>query len=723
MHNDFPNYRQKNKYDCGLCCLKIISKFYSKDVDVYKYENFIDPVKGGISLYDLKRIAENEGYLSTTFKCRVDDLRKIERPLIILLYGHHYAVLHKVFKNKFFISDPQKGLYSLEKQDFIDKFINKTTELGTILDLRFTSQADKNQSTSQAATAFLKNHLLSNKKDLINILLIMFMITCIYAILPFISRSIIDVGINQNDMDFVFVLLIANVCLILFKSVGEWLKLSTNTYLSTKIRLSISADYLKKIFNLPISFFDRLLFGDIIQRAHDQERIQSFITNSGISIVMSFLIITIYSIILLFFNSTLFYIFFSLSIIYIISVSSFFGIRKKMDIDLFKVNSENQSMWMENMKNLEDIKLNNYSDERRKRWELLQDKIHLHSVKSMNVDRLQNLISDLINSLKDICITFYAAKLVVTGQITFGTLISIQFIIGQLKLPIQEIVTFIKGLQTALVSFTRTNEIHSTENEQEINGKAISLDRDNLSINFKNVFFKYDDANQNVLNNISFSIQKNKKIAIVGRSGCGKTTILKLISKVYDNYTGNIEVGNLNLRNVDNIYWRRVLGVAFNESNLYKDTILNNIVMADSKHVERTRVDTSIISTNLGPELSKFPLGVNTMLKENGSGLSQGQKQRLLLARVIYKEPEILLLDEATNSLDPISESIVLDYLNTVNKTMVLVSHKLSTIRVADEILVMDRGYIVERGTFQSLKDNQSSFFNTLFKNQLEEYG
>ena len=722
MHSGFPNFKQRSKYDCGLTCLRIISKFYEKDTDFYKYENFIDPNKGGISLYDLRRIAENEGYVASTFKCKAEELKRISRPLVIIFHKHHYVILYKVKRGRYYISDPQKGLYILDKINFIESFIDRASDKGTIMDLSISLASKEKRSDIDAAWSFLKNYLFPHKRDLVNIFLIMFFISLIYAIMPFISRSIIDVGINQNDLDFVFVLLIANICLIIFKAVGDWLKTSTNTFLSNKIKISISADYLQKVFNLPIRFFDRMLFGDIIQRAQDQDRIQSFITNSGISIVMSFMIIFLYSIILLSFNTTLFFIFFLLSTLYIISISSFFGIKKKMDIDLFQVNAENQSLWIENMRNLEDIKLNNYSGERRKKWEILQDKIHHHAVKSMNIDRTQNLVSELISSIKDIAITFYAAKLVINGQISFGTLISIQFIIGQLKLPLQEIVNFIKGLQTAYVSFTRTNEIHSADNDQGIDGKAISLNTDNLSISFKNVFFKYDEGHANVLNNISFTVEKNKKIAIVGKSGCGKTTILKLIAKVYDDYAGNIFIGSLDLKKVENAYWRKILGVAFNESNLYKDTILNNIVLGDLRNMTREKVNNSVVNTNLGPELSKFPLGLSTPLKENGGGLSQGQKQRLLLARAIYKEPEILLLDEATNSLDPISESIVLDYLSTVKKTMVFVSHKLSTIRVADEILVMDRGFIVERGVFQELRDNKNSFFFSLFKNQLGEY-
>ena len=419
----------------------------------------------------------------------------------------------------------------------------------------------------------------------------------------------------------------------------------------------------------------------------------------------------------------LFIIFFIPSLIYIIYTICFHNFRKKIELDSFALQGENQSFWMETLRNIEDIKLNNNAILQRKKWEKTHYEIFNVNIKTMHLDRLQKLGSDLLSSIKDVSITLYGAYLVINGHISFGTFISIQFIIGQLNTPIMEIINFIKSSQTALINFIKINDIYNTDNEQIITHGTISnfTEIQDKSILFNNVSFKYHDNASPILNHINIQIENNKIIAIVGKSGSGKTTILKLISKIHSNYSGNISIDGINIKRIENNFWRDNVGCIFQESKLYKGSILDNITLIDAENFDENRLNYSIKWSNLGDDLIKFPYGLHTPIKENETGISQGQKQRIIIARNIYKNPKILLLDEATNTLDPHSENVVLSYIKEqcTDKTIVIASHKLSTIKIADEIIVLDRGFIVEKGSFNNLISNEKSFFYNLFKDQL----
>lgn len=723
MIKTFPHYPQQNSFTCGLTCIKIIAKYYKKIIDISPY--YRELTSKGFSVYDLCQTAENIGFRSAAYSISLNDVKSLNKPVIIHWNKNHYVVLYKVKKDRFFISDPAKGLVDYDLNEFCNNWIDENNT-GKIILLEVSEkfhELKNSRANYLAALEFLLRHLSPYKKNLSQLLLVMIVIALIYASLPFITRSIIDVGIEGQDFNFITIVLIANISLLVFKSIGEWIRATISLHIASRIKISIVTDYLIKVFSLPVNFIDSMLMGDIMQRSKDQERIQQFISNSAISIFMSILIILIYGIILFVFDGNLFLIFLSATILYVLWIMFFYQIRKKMDLSYYQLMGENQSSWIEILKNFEDIKLNNYSLNKRWKWEKIQGSLYKIEIKLLNIDRIQQLGADFINGIKDIGLTFYGAYLVIQGDLSLGTLISIQFIIGQLNTPVSELITFIKMAQSAFISFMRVNDINNMPEEQ-VKSKSLidSFDSVSNDISFRNVSFKYKGASRAVLHNLSFVIPENKTTAIVGLSGSGKSTILKLLSKVYDEYSGEIYIGQNNLKSFDNDFLRKKTGTVFQESALYNDTILNNIVLSDEQERSLELVEKILPWVNLKEELYRLPEALNTRLSEGGKGLSQGQKQRLLLARAFYKRPKFLLLDEVTNAIDSYSENKILDTFTTELKseTIVLVSHKLSTVKYADFIIMIDRGIVIEYGSYDELVQKKAFFYN-LFKSQINE--
>lgn len=723
MINNFPYYPQQNSFTCGLTCIKIIAKYYKKIIDITPY--YKNLTSKGFSVYDLCQAAENIGFRSAAYSVAINDLKSLNKPVILHWNKNHYVVLYKVKKGRFFISDPSKGLVDYDESEFSSNWIDPNNT-GKIILLEVSEkfhELKNSKANYLAALEFLLRHLSPYKKNLSQLLLVMIVIALIYASLPFITRSIIDVGIEGQDFNFITIVLVANISLLIFKSIGEWIRASISLHIASRIKISIVTDYLIKVFSLPVNFIDNMLMGDIMQRSKDQERIQQFISNSAISIFMSILIILIYGIILFVFDGNLFLIFLGATILYVLWIMFFYQIRKKTDLSYYQLMGENQSSWIEILKNFEDIKLNNYALNKRWKWEKIQGALYKIEIKLLNIDRIQQLGADFINGIKDIGLTFYGAYLVIQGDLSLGTLISIQFIIGQLNTPVTELVTFIKMAQSAFISFMRVNDINNMPEEQ-VKSKSLldSFDSVSNDITFRNVSFRYRGASRPVLHNLSFVIPENKTTAIVGLSGSGKSTILKLLSKVYDEYSGEIHIGQNNLKSFDNEFIRKKTGTVFQESTLYNDTILNNIVLSDEQEHSLERVEKILPWANLKEELYRLPEALNTRLSEGGKGLSQGQKQRLLLARAFYKQPKFLLLDEVTNAIDSYSENKILDVFTNELKseTIVLVSHKLSTVKCADFIIMIDRGVVLEYGSYDELVHKKTFFYN-LFKSQIDE--
>lgn len=443
--------------------------------------------------------------------------------------------------------------------------------------------------------------------------------------------------------------------------------------------------------------------------------------NSAFSIILAFLNLIVFGIILVSYNPILFWIFLLGSGIYVGWVLFFWNIRKKMDIQYFSLMAQNHSHWIEMLSNIQDIKNNNYEQGKRWRWEKVQVKLYHVAIKLLNVDQTEQVGSNLISTLRDISLTFYSAMLVIEGQITFGMLIAVQYIIGQLKGPVSEVVRFISSYQLAMISYIRMAEVDRTEEEETDEIASNTFFPTERKITLKNVSFRYSGNSGYVVKNVDFTIPEGKVTAIVGSSGSGKSTLIKILLRLYKPVSGEFLIGSSNSLNVSLSKWREKIGVVTQDSEVFKDTILNNIVLGKGDY-EKDRFLKAVSVANIKDEIEKLPLGYNTLMGENGRGLSEGQKQRVLIARAIYKNPDFLFFDEATNALDSLNEKIVVRNLNTEyrGRTVILAAHRLATIKDAHQILVMKEGKIVEKGNHNSLINKKGEYFK-LFESQVSE--
>lgn len=549
--------------------------------------------------------------------------------------------------------------------------------------------------------------------------MLMFVITLLSVLFPIITQNIIDVGIPTKDYDFITIMLIASLFLTFSSSLSSWIKQLITTHFAVRIKLSMQSDFILKMFNLPLSFFENRLMGDLIQRNADFDRLESFIMGTCFNVVLGISQMLILGVVLIYFNTFIFWIFLLFNGLYVGWVLFFWSIRKKMDIRYFTYIARNQSEWIEMLSNMTDIKSYNYGSFKRWQWEKIQIKLFKTRIKLLNIDQIQTMGSTLINSIKDLILIYISANAVIHGEMSIGMLIAVQYILGQLTAPMESLIQFIVSVQLTNISFQRVQEIMSQPAENEINEKiqqTALIDYDK-NIILQNVFFKYSVNDDFVLRNINCIIPKGKMTAIVGMSGCGKSTLLKLLIGLYKPAIGHIKIGCTELSSIPADEWRNKIGILTQESALFNESILDNIVFGREYDSDRILKVTSI--ANIKEDIESKPMGFNTYIQENGKGVSEGQKQRILLSRAMYGIPQYLFLDELTSSLDSTNELSIIESLKNMEDkpTTIIIAHRLSTVKRADVVLVVKDGQVVEEGTHQLLFEKRGFYYN-LFKDQ-----
>ncbi|WP_316801952.1 peptidase domain-containing ABC transporter [Pedobacter nototheniae] len=735
--NKFPNDRQMDMMDCGPACLKMIAKFYGKFYSLQYLRDKCGITKEGVSFLDISHAAEEVGMRSLSLKCTINELLvNIPLPAIVHWDNSHFVAIYKIknIKQKqtnkneidgsIYVSDPAKGYVKYKAEEFAAKWIKSGSDKGILMALEpqadfYQRQGDEKLERRKTFENFL-SYFTPYKKSFINLFIVMLLVTILQGLLPFISKAVIDVGIQTHDVDFINIVLIANIAIVvsvlLSNLVRDWILL----HVTSRVNIALISDYLIKLMRLPITFFENKMTGDILQRAQDHERIRSFIMNNSLNMIFSALTFVVFGVIMFIYNPVIFYIFIAGSVIYVIWVMAFLNIRKKLDWEYFDLVSKNQSYWVETISSIQDIKINNYEKQKRWKWEDIQARLYKVNLKVLSITNTQNLGAQFIDSLKNLFITFYCAKAVINGEITFGVMISVQFIIGMLNAPVVQFIQFIISFQFAKISFLRLNEIHQLDDEHDNVGTNNAELPENKSLIINNVMFQYTPNGKIVLHGIRLVIPEGKVTAIVGDSGSGKSTLLKLLLRLYKPSYGEIMIGNMNVNNISLRQWRDKCGAVMQDGKIFNDTIMNNIVLEDEK-IDYDKLKKALHTANIAQEIEQLPLGYQTMMGEQGRGLSGGQKQRILIARALYKNPDYLFFDEATNSLDTINEQKIVAALDNVfkDKTVIVVAHRLSTIRKADQIIVMQGGAVVEIGTHNSLMERKGRY-HQLVQSQMD---
>ncbi|WP_299136870.1 peptidase domain-containing ABC transporter [uncultured Tenacibaculum sp.] len=718
---NFPFFKQLDAMDCGPASLKIISKFYGKIFSMKYLRDKCNITREGVSLKDISRVAENLGLRTLPLKVNYDDLlNKIPLPCILHWNYNHFVVVYKVKKNKIYVSDPQVGLVTYNREEFEHGW-KKNNEKGIVLVIEPGAEFSKKEDiiTNNVFSNYLL-YLKPHKKILIQVFFGMLMGIVISLIFPFITQSIVDIGIETQDFDFINILLVAMVVLTISSVFSSYVQSRMMLYVADRVNISMVSDFIQKTLKLPVSFYERKMTSDILNRINDHNRIQKFILNSFLGIIVATLSFIVYAVILAFYDISLFLFFLMGTILYVLWILLFLKRRRVLDHKYFDSNIYNQNEIIQIAESSSEIKINNLEQKKRWDWEKSRFEIYGLNIKLLNLSQTQNIGTTIIDRLKNVFITYFAAKAVIDGSMTLGMMLSAQYIIGQMNGPVGQLINFIQSYQDAKISLERVNEVvHEEEEELVFEGYEMPVPKKE-SIRLNKVSFKYHESTPNVLSDIDVEIPYGKMIAIVGQSGSGKTTLMKLLLRLYQDYEGEITMGATNFKAINVHEWRKRCGVVMQEGKIFNDNIITNIVL-DTDSINTDKLQKAIRLANLESFINDLPQKLYTVIGQGGNGISGGQKQRVLIARAIYKDPDFFFFDEATNSLDTKNEKEITENLQETisGKTTVVIAHRLSTVKSADVILVLDKGKIVEQGNHKQLV-KKKGVYHSLVSNQIE---
>ncbi|MCM5527873.1 peptidase domain-containing ABC transporter [Parasegetibacter sp. NRK P23] len=724
----FPFYKQANEMDCGATCLKMVAKFYGKEISIESLRNATQTTREGTSFLGLADAAEMNGIRTSGVKLSFNDLiEKAPLPAIIHWEQKHFVVVIPAStRHKIYVADPAQGIIKYEKNEFTSKWIghdNHNSD-GLVLLLEpshdFRLYGEEENTQKKIGWKFLSSHLIKHKRFFLQLFISLILISLFQVILPFLTQSIVDVGIATKDLSYVAMILFAQLFLLAGKATTEFIRGHILLFIGSRINISILSDFWIKLMNLPLSYFDTKKTGDILQRIHDHGRIQQFLTTGSLNIIFSIINLVLFSFVLLFYSSSVFAVFFIGTLAYFFWVRLFLSQRRKIDYKKFSLQSRENTSTIQLIQGMQEIRIYDSAKYRRWEWEKLQVSIFKLDFKSLSINQYQQAGAFFINQTKNIIILFLSARAVINGELTLGSMLAIEYIIGQLSGPVEQLISFVQQAQDTKLSLERLNEVHVLEPEENKGFKHFDV-QTSKDICLRKFTFTYPGAgNTPVLSDIDLIIPEKKTTAIVGMSGSGKTTLLKILLKFYTDYSGEIKVANTDFNAVSPAQWRASCSCVLQDGFIFNDTIANNIAMQPIQMDEQKVMDACRIA-NILDFVESLPLGLKTKIGAEGVGLSQGQKQRILIARAIYKNPDFLFFDEATNALDAKNEKMIMENLQSFfqNRTVLVVAHRLSTVKNADYIVVLHQGRLVEYGTHTDLSLRKGYYYN-LVKNQLE---
>lgn len=729
--------------DCGPACLGMVAKFYGREYSLEALRNACHIAREGVSLLGISDAAESIGFKTLggrfTFETLASDA---PLPCIVHWNQEHFVVVYNIYKpgfqwlkfrsnpvRKVSVADPGKGLVTYTEDEFKQHWISTRTQgedRGIALLLEPTPKLFNQKGEKQTSNSikFLFTYFLRYKRFFGQLIMGLMLASLFQLLFPFLTQSTVDIGIRNQNIGFIYLVLIAQMVLMLSRMSVDFIRRWILLHISTRINLSLVSDFFIKLMSLPMNFFDTKLMGDLLQRIDDHRRVERFLTSQSLNVIFSAFTFFVFGIVLYIYSLKIFTIFLAGSIIYTVWVLVLLKKRRQLDYKSFEQRATNQSRTYQLITGMQEIKLQNCEQRKRWEWEDVQADLFKVNISSLKLEQVQEAGNVLINETKNILITIIAATSVIHGELTLGMMLAVQFIIGQLNSPIEQTIKFIHDYQDTRISLERINEIHHKQGEnanrnykEDWHGHSFSK----TDINISNLTFQYEGPDSpKALDGINLYIPEGKTTAIVGASGSGKTTLIKLLLQYYDPVEGNILVGGKNLGTFNTKWWRNQCGAVMQDGYLFSESIARNIAVSDDE-VDTEKLLFAATTANIHDFIDSLPLKYNTKIGQEGQGISQGQRQRILIARAVYRNPHFIFLDEATNALDAKNEKQIIENLENFyhGKTVVVVAHRLSTVKNADQIAVLEKGRLVEKGTHRELTAKKGYYYQ-LVKNQLE---
>lgn len=727
----FPHYKQHDAMDCGPTCLRMIAAFYGRHYSLERLRQKSRITKEGVSLLGVSEAAESLGFRTMGVSISFEQLCEAPLPCIVFWNQQHFVVVYDIKKHKngftVYVADPAGERLKYTQDEFCRNWISTEDEgvphgIALLLEPSPEFYSYEGETEHRTGFRFLFSYLRPYKKMVVQLILGLILGSLLLLILPFLSQAVVDIGISTYNLNFVYLVLAAQLVLTFSNATVQFIRGWILLHLGSRINIALISDYLIKLTRMPMGYFDTKMVGDILQRINDHTRIQDYLTNSSLNVLFSFFNIVILGLVLAFYSLKIFAIFIIGSLLYFLWVWLFMKKRAELDHKNFAQQSANQSTVIQLITGMQEIKLNACEQQKRWGWEAIQARLFRIRVKGMALSQYQDSGAIFINQTKNILITALVAKFVIDGEMTIGMMVAVQYIIGQLNSPVDQIIEFARKTQDARLSLDRLSDLQTQEDEATLDDSRIQEIPSGKNLLAGGLCFAYDGTSEGiyVLNDVGIMIPSGKKTAIVGTSGSGKTTLLKLFLGYYPPQKGIILLGENRLDNYSRKEWRSRCGIVMQEGFIFSDSIARNIAPA-AEIIDKERLLMAATMANLSDFIDSLPLGYNTKIGNDGHGLSQGQKQRILIARAIYKDPEFVFLDEATNALDANNEKVIMENLNKFFKgrTSIIVAHRLSTVRDADQIIVLDKGKVVEVGTHDDLSEKKGAYYH-LVKNQLE---
>jgi len=736
--NNFPLVIQPDAMDCGSTCLKMVAKHYGKEYSIETLREICYTAKGGVSLLSISEAAEQLGFKTLGGRITFNKLiNEALLPCIVHWNQEHFVIVYKVRKSSplsfwrgaggevIYVADPGLGLVTYTENEFKEHWLSTKTngeDKGIVLLMEPTLEFYKknDEKTERKSLKFLLSYFLRYKKYFTQLILGLLIGSLLQLIFPFLTQSIVDIGINGKNINFIYIVLLAQMMLIISRMSVEFIRRWLLLHISIRINISLISDFFIKLMKLPMSFFDTKLTGDILQRIDDHQRIERFLTSRTLETIFSFFTLVIFSIVLWVYSFKIFLIFIVGSLLYTFWILLFLHKRRILDYKSFEQRSKSQSNTYQLINGMQEIKLQNCEKRKRWEWEDIQADLFQINISTLKLEQLQDAGNVFINETKNIIITIVAATAVINNEMTLGMMLATQYIIGQLGVPIEQTVHLIHDLQDTKISLERINEIHHKEDEN-INKPITNIEINNKDITINNLLFQYEGPHsKKVLNNINLTIPQGKVTAIVGASGSGKTTLVKLLLQYYKPIEGEIKISETTLQNFNTTWWRNQCGAVMQDGFIFSESIARNIAVSN-KEIDKEKLMYAAKVANIHNFINELPLKYNTVIGNEGQNLSQGQKQRVLIARAVYKNPDFLFFDEATNALDANNEKAIIENLQEFykGKTVIIVAHRLSTVKNADQIVVLNDGEIAETGNHKELTAKKGAYYE-LVKNQLE---